>query len=635
MHKRTSVAAIAVVAWGLTIGHAAAEGDWPSFGNDPGGSQYSPLNQITPANVDKLKVAWMHKSGDVVEGSMREGGTSLQVTPIHVNDTVYYCTPLNRVIALDPATGAEKWIFDPHGGLIDKPRRAGNCRGVAYWEASAPEAGQPCQKRIFRGDGNGFLYAIDADTGKSCADFGAAKGHAGYASHHDYPSYGEGFSGGMSSPPLVIGDVVVATSAANDGLVNAADGVVRGFDVRTGELKWEFNPIPPEGSDKTGAANVWTTMSADPARNLVFLPTSSPSPDYYGVNRPFDIPLGDATVAVDATTGEVKWSYQAVRHDLFDYDLPGHPLLVTIRKDGQPREVAIQQTKMGYMFVLDRETGQPIAPVEDRPVPKSTIPGENASPTQPFPTWPATYARTSVTREEIWGVTPLDRAWCRREFDKMRYEGMFTPPGEQEILWLPAALGGGNWGGASYDPVNNLLVIKADNLATRFRMVKRDANEEVKGIDFLARDMPGTPYRVEGDVFWSPLGIPCIPPPWGQLTAIDMDSGKVVWQIPLGQSRKWGFNVPEFFGWGSITTGGPITTAGGLVFIGATLDHKFRALDVKTGEEVWEAKLPAPAMSVPMTYMANGKQFVVISAGGSSRIETARSDAIIAYTLDE
>ncbi|MCA9219050.1 MAG: PQQ-binding-like beta-propeller repeat protein, partial [Planctomycetales bacterium] len=503
--------------------------DWPRFGNDAGGSQYSPLDQINTANVADLKVAWTHHSGDVAEPGGEVGATSLETVPIHANNTLYFCTPFNRVFALDPATGEEKWIFDPHEAevngkrLLDKPRRTSTCRGVAYWQAAEPRPDTPCEKRVFKADWAGQTYAIDADTGKACEDFGAGQGHPGYVSHWDFESYGEGTSRGMSSPPTVVADIVVTTQSANDGIANATDGFVRAFDVRSGELKWSFDPIPEDKRDVTGAANVWSTTSADPVRGLVFVPTTSPSTDYYGGERTFDIPYSDATVALSAETGEVVWHFQTVHHDMFDYDLIGHPLLINIEKDNRRVDVAVQQTKMGWLYVLDRDTGTPIFPVEERPVPQSDVPGENSSPTQPVPVGIDAFAGQQIDREKLFGLTPLDKAWCQGEFDKMRYEGMYTPPSMQGSLLFPSALGGGNWGGAAFDPDSNTLVVKAENLATRLKFVAKESDADDKnfpGVDYLTRPLIGTPYRVVGEVFMSPLGIPCSPTPWGTLTAI-------------------------------------------------------------------------------------------------------------------
>ena len=633
------------VAWLVAMSTASAQtrSDWPTFGGQPEGAQYSALAQINRGNVAELEVAWTHHSGDMAW---------LEVTPIHANNTLYYCTPMNRVIALDPTSGAEKWRFDPHQdegglGLIDAPRQVVRCRSVAYWEAASPSPGTACQKRVFKGDINGNLYAMDGDTGTPCNDFGAGRGHPGYVTHWDFEGYGDG-PRHTTSGAIVVGDIVVSAVGVEDSPVNASDGFVRGFDVRTGELVWEFDPIPPEHVNESGAANVWSTLSADPERGLVFLPTTSASSDFFGGTRTFDIPLSSAVVALNARTGEVVWHYQTVHHDVYDYDLPGHPLLVTIRKDGRDRDVAIQQTKWGAVFVLDRDTGEPVFPIEERPIPQSTVPGEVTSPTQPIPVLPENFTRTELSRDELYGLTFIDRGWCQRRFDELRYEGMFTPPAEGGSLHFPGFGGGGNWGGAAFDPNTNLFIVKSMTIATQHWLIRNEdgaitpSSTESSGVpgDNVygggpGDPMPGTPYHTVQENFMSPLGVPCTPPPWGTLTAIDMDSGKIKWQVPFGQVRRFGVTLPKWLGWGSAILGGPMTTAGGLVFMAASMDKKLRAIDIETGEEVWSAPLPYAGMAVPMSYMADGKQYVVIAAGGNRRTFTEEGDAIVAFALPD
>lgn len=609
--------------------------DWSGTGGDPGGSQWSALAQITLANVGKLVPVWQHHSGDFKDGDAYSG-TRTEFIPLVVDDTLYYCTPFDRVFALDAATGNERWSFDPFSPSESRPalfrheKRQKHCRGVAYWADGQAKPGEVCRERIYRSTGESAIVALDAATGLPCSDFGAGKGHPGYVSHLDYAARGEGLVP-ASSPPIVIDDVLVAAVGARDALRDAADGIVRGFDPRSGEMIWEFNPIPEGRETESGAANIWTLLSGDPQRGLVFLATTSPSPDYYGGSRRFAMPYANAVIAVRVKTGEVAWHYQTVRHDLFDYDLPTHPMLVTIRKDGQSRDVAIQPTKHGFVYVLDRDTGQPVFPVDERSVPASIIAGERASPKQPVPRLPELFARIDVARGDMFGLTPIDRAWCRNKFDSLRYEGLFTPPDPQGSLTVPSSMGGTNWGGAAYDPMTNLLIVKTDNLAST--MAIREKPEGFENKDFMTREIPDTNLIASGEFFLSPLGIPCMPPPWGTLTAIDMESGLIVWQVPLGQSKRWGIKVPAFLNWGSPTVGGPIVTGGGLVFIGATLDSAFRAYDVRTGRELWKAPLPAPGMSVPITYEVKGRQYVAIAAGGNAFAGTELSDALMVFAV--
>ncbi len=653
----TTSRAQAQAAAGAATLPTASGGDWTAFGRDPGGSQYSPLATITVRNVGQLQQAWVHRSGDFKDAPLPQGGTVLQTTPLHANGTLYFCTPWNKVFAIDPVTGRQRWVFDPHrvdpqsGKALSPPlQMAGRCRGVAYWQpaavtstatgTAAPTASSAgaCAKRIFKNGEGGRLYALDADSGALCADFGAAKGHPGWVWHEDYDNRGEGFSGSPSSPPAILGDLVIIGNSTNDGLSNARDGFIRAFDVRSGVLRWEWSPIPAERSAQTGAANVWSTISVDPARNLVFVPTTSPSTDYYGGGRQFDIPMSNSIVALDGATGKPAWHFQTIRHDLFDYDLVGHPLLVDIRRGGKTIPAALLQTKMGWLFGFDRGTGAPIWPIVEKAVPATDVPGDRAAPTQPVPTGIAPFARQVMKRDELFGLTPLDRLACQRTFDKARYDGMYTPPSVRGSILFPSALGGGNWGGASYDPKSNLLIIKAENLATLIKVVpKADPKVEDKlpPQDYLTRSLVGTPYKVEGEIFQSPLGIPCTPPPWGTLSAIDLDSGKLKWQIPLGQVRRAGVTVPDGAGWGSPNVGGPITTAGGLTFIGATMDSKLRAIETATGKELWSTDLPVPGMAVPMTYAVNGRQYVVIAAGGNAQVGTKIGDYLIAFALPE
>jgi len=635
------LAALLAALGNLTIhSAAAAEGDWPEFGGRPEGGQRSALTQITPSNVAKLEVAWTYHTGEMPA----RPGQSLEVTPLHVNGTLYLCTPGGKVAALDPANGRERWSVTPGTPATGsasgaKPHGIAMCRGLTYWQSDATAPGGPCSKRLYapgRGAEGPRIYALDADSGAACADFGAAAGHPGYVAFGDFEWNGDIRLSALMSPPVVYHDVLISGESVADNIKSdAADGMVRAFDARSGALIWSFNPIPPALAHATGAANVWSVMSVDIERGLVFLPTTSPSPDLYGAARSADLPLANAVVALKAATGELVWSFQTVHHDLYDFDLPAQPILATVNIGGHSTDVVVQTTKTGFTFVLDRDTGRSLFPVPERPIPQSDIPGEHSSPTQPMPPLPEPYARQTLTRSELFGLTPFDRGACERAFDASHYEGMFTPASLRGSIMFPSLLGGGNWGGAAYDPDRHLLVVKASNLAYRVKLIDlaHDPGPAARPKTWMDSPMDGTPYRMEGEILMSPLGLPCTPPPWGTLTAIDLDTGKRVWQIPLGQSKRYGITVPAFLGWGSPNVGGPLITASGLIFIGATLDSKFRALDLGSGRELWSAPLPAPGMAVPMTYLDHGRQLVVIAAGGNGLAETELSDAIIAYAL--
>ncbi len=614
---------------------AAGASDWPSFGNDPGGSQYSPLDQLDRRNVRKLKPAWEHRSGDLIEKRGLEG-TSYEVTPIVVNGRLYYCTPLNKVFALDPATGEELWRFDGYA-QVDAPRRVpGACRGVTYWEAPEPKAESACQRRIFKGDMLGRVWAVDADSGAPCQDFGAAAGHPGYVdTANDFDNRGDGWWA-ITSPPAVFDDLVIVGSALDDSVANAQDGILRAFDARSGELRWSFNPVPEELSDTVGGGNAWSLLSVDVQRGLVFMPATSLSTDYFGGFRADGSEYADAVIALNARDGTPVWHRQLVRHDLFDYDLPGHALLVRLRQGDGPRDVAIQQTKTGEVFVFDRATGESLFRVEDRAAPPSDIEDELSAPTQPRSIGVEPFSRQALDAESLFGLSLFDRAACRREFQRRRYDGLFTPPSERGSIIYPSIQGGGNWGGAAFHPPSSTLVVRNSGLATIVELYQpEDPAAEPISTDYANRVLPlrGTRWWVRIRPFLSPLGLPCTPPPWGSLTAIDLTTGKRRWQIPLGQARRAGVNVPASAEWGSPGLGGPIVTAGGLVFAAASLDPAIRAFDIDDGKQLWKASLPAPGMAVPMTYLADGRQFVVIAAGGNAQAGTELSDALVAFAI--
>ncbi|MFK7956333.1 MAG: pyrroloquinoline quinone-dependent dehydrogenase [Lysobacterales bacterium] len=605
---------------------------WEAFGGVQSGGQYSALDQINANNVSQLTRAWTAHTGDFVVGKAAEGGSSFQATPLYRDGKLFICTPMNRVIALDAVSGKQIWAFDGQSTLPEStPRFAANCRGLSLWVDSAGKTDAHCAVRIIKPDIFGRLTAIDANTGTLCKSFG----DNGVVNLNAFDNGGEG-NLFLTSPPAIYKDLIITGSGVADNVVaNAADGIVRAINAKDGTLAWEFNPIPSELSASTGGANVWSALSVDSEAGLVYLPTTSPSVDPYGAARTQPIPFANALVALAADTGKVAWSFQTVHHDLFDYDLPTQPLLFDLKKDGEQIPVVVQVTKTGYTFMFNRLTGKSIFPISEIAVPTSSIATEKASPTQPAPGLPAPFARQELSREDLWGITFLGKQACQKRFDQLRYEGLFTPPSIEGTLQIPSALGGSNWGGAAIDPGSGLLIVKTQNLASIIRLVPADPDKTRPAgspLEFLKKPLNGTPYRLEGEFFLAPSGIPCTPPPWGELVAIDLSSGKQLWRRPLGRYPVSMLKTPEE--WGSPNVGGPIVTAGGLVFIGAGMDNTFRAISSKSGATLWEDKnLPAPAMAVPMTYQVDGTQYVVVAAGGNALAETQQSDALVAYRL--
>jgi len=625
----------------------AATAEWTAYGGDQLGARYSPLAEITRDNVTSLAVAWTFRTGETPQAAPTRRPTAFEATPILVDGTLYFSTPLGTVFALDPTTGVQRWRFDAEVNP-QTPFGDFTSRGVSAWLDPAAAEGSPCRRRIFLAAMDARLIALDARTGTPCADFGE-RGTVNLRVGLRNPPQSDG-EYGMTSPPAVVnGVVVIGSSVADNGRTDLASGEVRGFDARTGALRWSWDPIPRAATDPawagwngpvahaTGAANAWAPIAADPERDLVVIPTSSPSPDYYGGERLGQNLYANSIVALRASTGARVWHFQVVHHDLWDYDVQAQPALVTVRREGRETPAVVQATKTGQLFVLHRETGEPIVPVQERPVPARAVAGETASPTQPFSALPS-FGLQHVTPDDAWGLTPLDRRRCRDAIADARYDGVFTPPSLDVTLVTPSNIGGAHWGGVAFDSERQIVVIPVNRLAALVQLIPRERHDPARnepGWEYAP--MRGTPYVMRRRILLSPLGLPCTPPPFGTLVAISLLSGKIVWEVPLGTTRDLVASkifLPIKVGSGTPNLGGPIVTAGSLVFIGAAMDNYLRAFDIESGRELWKGRLPAGGQATPMTYrLPNGRQYVVIAAGGHGKMGTTRGDYVMAFAL--
>jgi quinoprotein glucose dehydrogenase len=641
----------------VSVGSAAAHaqgtadskrGEWTAYGHDALGSRYSPLDQITRENVARLQPAWTYRTGDTTHTRQP---AKFEATPLMVDGTLYLSTPFGRIIALDPATGREKWTFDPH---TDRGMNWGDWanRGVSTWlDAKAP-AGSACRRRIYVGTVEAQIFAVDAGNGAPCRRFGENGVVSLNKGLRNAPGYKEEYE--LTSPPAVIhGMIVTGSAVADNNRTNAASGEVRAFDARTGALRWTWDPVPRDSTDAawdswrgvmahtTGAANAWSVIAADSARDMVFVPTGSASPDYWGGERVGDNRYANSVVALRASTGKMVWSFQAVHHDLWDYDVASPPALVTIMHEGRRRDVVLQTLKTGQLFVLDRDTGVPVFPVEERPVPQSTVFGEHTSPTQPFNTVIPPLSPQSLAIDSVWGPTAADRDACLAQIRPLRNEGIFTPPSTEGTLAVPSNVGGAHWGGLTYDPAHHIAVIPVNRIPAFVQLIpleKLDTAEITRNESRLGDSytrMHGTPYLMRRRMITSPSRAPCTPPPWGALVAINLETGARAWEVPLGDPS---LVAPGLAGvsrtpLGTPNLGGPIATAGGVVFIGATMDPMLRAFDVESGRLLWQGKLPGGARATPMTYQLTrgGKQFVVVCVGGGD--EWGRGDYVVAFAL--
>lgn len=612
------------------------------YGRDAAGTRYSPANQITRENVKDLVPVWTYRTGDFARGgaTVRD-----ETTPLFVDGVLYASTPFGGVRALSPSTGQEIWSFDSEldlSGAYGDPTN----RGVSTWLDITRGLDAPCRRRIYVATLDARLISLDARNGRPCSDFGNGGVVDLGAGVRNAPEFRGEF--GVTSAPAVIHDlVIVGSTVADNRRVNAPAGVVQAFDARTGARRWSWDPVPSDASQpeysawrgpnahQTGGANAWSTISADTARDLIFIPTGSPSPDFYGGERLGRNDYANSVVALRASTGKVVWHYQVVHHDLWDYDIPAQPVLIDLQRGGTRIPAVVQTTKMGYVFVLNRLTGAPLFPVEERAVPRSDVAGEEAWPTQPVPTLPRPLGPTRLDTP-IFALGDSGRAWCQRQLDGARSEGIFTPPSVRGTVIFPGNIGGSNWSGLAVDPVRQLAVIPSNRLITVVKLVPRDQIGQPSAAgtrfdEFAAQT--GTPYALRRQHLIGPDGVPCNAPPWGVLTAIDLRTGATLWERPFGQMGHL-TKVAESDKWGSPNLGGAMITAGGLVFAGGAIDHRLRAFDVQTGAELWSAELPAGVHATPMTYITpTGEQFVVVAAGGHREVRDKPGDYLVAFAL--
>jgi quinoprotein glucose dehydrogenase len=613
---------------------------------------------MTLRSQDTLQTVRPDPSTGSGQGCLRQSKgepLTFEATPLLIGDTLYVSTATGKVFALDAAKGIERWHFDAR---VDKARDYSEMttRGVSWWRDAQATAASVYAERIVFATIDARLFAIDAKTGKRCADFGT-NGEVTLSKgvrliEHQLGNYQ------VTSPPAIAGDVAVVGSSIGDNRGTDLElGVVRAFDVRSGKELWHWDPIPrtakipkdaanpdfgeieEQQAHWTGAANAWAPFAVDAERGLVFIPTGSASPDFFGGERPGDDHWADSLVALRAATGEFVWGRQLVHHDLWDYDTASQPMLIDLDHTGAKVAAVVQLTKTGQVFVFNRETGEPLFPVEERAVPQDAVAGETPWPTQPFSSLPPLVSHAPLKPDDAWGLTFWDRDACRDKIAALHSEGIFTPPSVQGTIERPGYVGGSNWGGGAWDPERHLLIANVMELPFVVALIPRGHqldnewdSDAYQGWEFAHQT--GTPYGMRRTLLKSPLGVPCTAPPWGKLVAVDLVSGKIAWSKPLGTSRDkapWPFWNIE----GAPNMGGPLTTAGGLVFIGATTDNFLRAFDTLSGAEVWKQRIPAGAQATPMSYEIGGRQYVVVAAGGHAKLGTTRGDYVLAFALPQ
>jgi membrane-bound PQQ-dependent dehydrogenase (glucose/quinate/shikimate family) len=621
---------------------AAGDGEWRVWGRTLAGDRFSPLTQIDTANVARLKLAWRFDS-DVPP----YGFHSFEATPLAADGKLFVCLDRSVIVALEEDSGRELWRFDPHADLNGV--FAATCRGVAYY--AAPESTPECPKRIIFGVADDRIMAIDAESGKPCGSFGSnaaidlKEGLGAAPAGIAYPS----------SAPTIVNGVVMLSGWVTDGLyVGEPSGVIRGYDALTGALRWAWDsgrpdPQRPLAAGETytrGAPNAWGAFSGDEQLGLVYVPTGVSTPDYFGAHRtPQAEKYATSVVALDVLTGKPRWSFQTVHHDIWDYDVASQPVLVNLPYQGGHVPALILPTKRGQFFVLDRRTGEPIYPVKEQPVPQDPAPGEWTSSTQPYSTFP-NVAGGRLTEARMWGATPLDQLWCRIKFKQSRYEGDFTPPGLKSAIFFPGSAGGSNWGSVSVDTARELMIINSLYMPDIGHLIPRQEADRMSeryaksgsAADAFAFPQKGTPYAMQRTIFQNPIGVPCLQPPYGRISVVDLNTGKLTWSRSLGSAYHAGpFGMSSLLPitMGVPTLGGSIVTATGIIFIGASQDRNFRAFDVGNGRELWRAVLPSVGAATPMTFIsrASGRQYVLIAAGGHPGLGGPQTSALLAYAL--
>lgn len=647
VRQRTTLAALALGCGALARAQSPAVSDWAYYGGDVLGQRFSTLDQINRKNVRQLAPAWTYRTGELGAGLASAGKLTFEATPVLAFGLLYVETATNIVIALDPGSGRPRWRFDPH---VDRSRRyaEASSRGVSVWESTAPGAARPCHRRIFTGTLDARLLALDADTGSPCSDFGD-RGQVDLTHGVRIRDAGAYL---VTSPPAVYGNLVIVGSAIGDNRATDVErGILRAYDAVSGAQLWSFDPLPdspthPAASDwnleqaqSTGGGNAWGVMTIDEEHGLVLVPTGSASPDFYGGLRLGSNRFADSLLALDARSGRLVWQQQLVHHDLWDYDVAAQPVLGDVEVQGAPVPAVIQATKTGMLYVFERAHGRALFPIVERPVPASHVPGEQAAPTQPFSSLPALASQEPVRPNDAWGLTLWDRAKCRQLIASLRNEGIFTPPDTRGTLLSPGYIGGVNWGGVAFDEDRGRVIAAVNRLPMVVTLLTPEQyQEQVHSGRYRHAEFgrqTGAPYAMRREPLLSPWGLPCTAPPWGTLVSIDLRHNRIAWQAPLGGTEgltPWFIPALDF---GMPNMGGPILTAGDLVFVSAATDSYLRAFDIETGRELWKAKLPAGGQATPMTYRTgpDQRQYVVISAGGHGGLGTPRGDYVMAFAL--